>query len=287
MAPALVASIVPAVISGVTAAAGGISKAIAAKKQKEQAEKIRKDALNTKVQPLNPEFLAKKRMDNMAYLSGLPGYGLAKENIDEQAATNLRAIRENSPTGAATVSAISSALQLGNKANRELDINNAEFRAKKLSDVGNTEWAIGEKQRQLEDIRDQTKREGLTAASAMENAATANKMNAANTITGAISSTATSLGKTAQQQAFMKQLGSIYGSGANQTGATDNSDITPDATVAGGQTAARVDENGDPIQPNGSTLDSPEAKKYMEQLRRQGFGMDAIREYLLNQGYTE
>lgn len=280
VSPALSAiPVAGAFLSAAGSIAGGLMQSAAAKKQAAQAEKIRKDALSAKTQALRPEFLSKKRMDNMAYLSGLPGYGLAKENIDEQAATNLRAIRENSPTGAATVSAISSALQLGNKANRELDINNAEFRAKKLSDVGNTEWAIGEKQRQLEDIRDQTKREGLTAASAMENAATANKMNAANTITGAITSTATSLGKTAQQQAFMKQLGSIYGSGANQTGATANSDITSDAVESGGLVNSDIYniQNKPGAMPN---MDALEAFKM--KMKAQGYDDAAILEMIKN-----
>ncbi len=63
-----------------------------------------------------------------------------------------------------------------------------------LTKVGQTNWDIGEKERQLEDKRDLVKQQGLTAASALENAATYNKQGAANTILGAIGSTAASLG---------------------------------------------------------------------------------------------
>lgn len=251
-AGAVVSSISPAlsaipyvggILSAAGTVAGGLMQQAAAKKQAAQAAKIRQDALNTQKQGLRPEFLAKKRMDEMGYLSGLPGYNLAKENIDEDAASNLRAIRDGSPNGTATAAAVAAGLELGNKANRELDIKNAEYKAGKLNDVGTTEWAIGEKQRDLENIRDMQRKEGLTAASAMENASTANKMNAANTITGALTSTVASLGKTAQNQQYMKLLSSVYANGG--TMATKNDPITG-ATI--------TPNGGDSMMTNNQTL---------------------------------
>jgi hypothetical protein len=263
-------------LSAVGSLAGGLMQSAAAKKQAAQAAKIRKDALGTQTEPLRSEFLKKKRIDEMGYLSGLPAYELAKSDIKDTAASNLRAIRESSASGSSTVNAISAALAMGDKAQMGLDIKNAEYKAGKLGDVGNTEWAIGEKQRQLEDLRDQQKKEGLTAASAFENAATANKMNAVNTITGALGATAASIGKTAQNQQYMNMLTDIYG----KDGAT-----TP-AAEADADTPLVADENS-AMPPNGSTLDSPEAKAYAAKLKLQGFGSEAIRNYLLQQGYTE
>lgn len=223
------------ILSAAGTIAGGLMQKSAAEKQAKQAEQVRKQALATQKQALRPEFANKKRLEEMAYLSGLPALSTAQQNIDEDIASNIRAIRDSSPSGGTAVQAISAALQMGNKAKRNLDIQNAEFKANKLSDVGRTEWAIGEKQRQLEDIRDAQKREGLIAASAFENAATANKMNAANMITGALTSTGAALGKTAQNQQYMKMLENTYGAGGGATTTTPTTTNTiTSVPLAGG-----------------------------------------------------
>ncbi len=174
---------------------GGALEADAAKKQAAQAEKIRQDALRLKTQPLRPEFQQKKNMDMAAYLAGFPGYEQMKLALGEDLANSIRSIHESSPSGAAAVTAIAAVQRQKEKAMTDLGVKNAMFKTDALNQLGNTVWNIGEKQRQLEDIRDKQKAEGLTAANAFDAAATYNKMGGINKILGAVGSTATSLTK--------------------------------------------------------------------------------------------
>jgi len=209
------------VASMATGLIGGALEAGAAQRQAAQAEKARKEALQTQTQALRPEFTQKLRADQMAALSGLPNYDQALANIQANTANQVRTIRESSPTGESTLAAISAALGKENEATRATDALDAQYRADLNKDVRNTMWSIGKEGRYLEDIRDQQKREGLSAAAALENAATYNKQNAANKILGSIGSTAAGLANNYQQQQnqsnYLNLLNSIYGGGNNSS----------------------------------------------------------------------
>lgn len=209
-------------IGAIGSVIGGVLEQNEAKKQAEQAEKMRRDALNQQKQGIRPEFLQKQKMDTMLALAGLPNYNLYGQEIDYNTASNLRSIRESSPGGAATLAAISAANGLAAENKRKLQMSNAEARLAGLKQVSNTTWDIGEKQRGLEDIRDQMKREGLSSAAAMENAATFNKVNSIKQMVGGITTGANQLStnaitmndqaqKNALQEQYLKYLQGLGG----------------------------------------------------------------------------
>jgi len=202
--------IVGPILSAVGGIAGGVMQGVAANKQRQQAEQIRKAALMAQKAGLRPEYAAKLRLDQMLASSDQPGLDQYKKSQEQMLATHLRTIREASPNGAATVAAISAALANENQDMNRILAGNEAYKAGKMADVGNTLWNVGDKQRYLEDLRDQEKARGLTAASAFENAATANKMNAANTIIGSLTSAGSNMMSNMQQQENQDALTKMY-----------------------------------------------------------------------------
>lgn len=210
-------------ISAGASIGGGLLEQDAAKKQQEQAARAREAALKTPVQQIRPEFIQKQNMDKMLALSGLPAYDQYVAQTDADVAKNARAIRESSGSGAQTLAAISAATGLANEAKQKLQMTDANARLTALKSLGDTTWNIGEKQRSLEDIRDRMKAEGLQGATALENAATFNKINAAKGIIGGISQGVNQLGANAmmvsdnaQKNDFQQQyLNYLMGLGTN------------------------------------------------------------------------
>ncbi len=201
---------VGSILSMLGTTVGGIMQQKGAQQQAEQAAKARKDALGLKTDAMRPEYLKKLQMDKMAALSDMAGIGFAKNQLEGQTANQLRAIRESSPSGSATVNAISAALGQRNADEQKLAIQNATYKQNALDKVSGDLEMLGNKGMALEERRDQWKREGLQAASALENAATANKMTAASTIIGGLTSGAASIGKAAQNQGYINALGGAY-----------------------------------------------------------------------------
>jgi hypothetical protein len=193
------------VISMAGGIAGGILEKNEAEDQAAQAEKVRKEALGLKPDKLNKEFYQKLRKDQMSELAGLPGKQLWQQMLEQKTANDMRSIRESSPNGAAALASASAALGQENQALNTLAIKDSEFRQDAANTVGNDLWNLGLQKRGNEDRRDQWKREGLQAASALENAATANRMGGANKIIGSIGSTATALSSNAQGQSNNQQ----------------------------------------------------------------------------------
>lgn len=174
---------------------GGALEASAAKKQAEQAAKLRKQTDAMQPGQLQPEYYKKFVGDQALALGGLPGIDLYKDWLAGNMATNMRSIKENSPNGASAVNAISLALGGQNAAINKLGMADAEYRAKyndaALSDL----WNIGDKKQGLVDANNQRKQLGYSQANNLEAAATGNKQTAWNTILGSIGSTATELTK--------------------------------------------------------------------------------------------
>jgi len=172
---------------------GGLLEQKAAKEQAAQADKMRRDALNLKPEKISKYYTDKLRADKMAALSGLPGYGLAKNAIDANIATGLRAGAESSESGAQRLALASALIGTGNKSLNDLSMADAEFKAGLQKEARGTMQMLGDKEYQQQLIRDEWKQRGLEGASAMENAATANRIGALNKIMGAVASTGTSL----------------------------------------------------------------------------------------------
>lgn len=187
-------------VSAIGGIVGGVLEGEEAKKQAEQAARARKEAMGLKPDALNPEFRQSLQSAKMAELSGLPGLGLWKEQLGQKSANNLRAILESSPSGAATLAAMSAAVGQENQALNQLGLSDMAYKAERNKEVRDALWQTGLQKRGLEDRRDVWKREGLNAAAALENAATYNKVNSIDKIIGSVTSTASSLTANAQQE---------------------------------------------------------------------------------------
>lgn len=229
---------VGSILSMVGTGVGGFLEADAAKKQAQQAEKIRTDALKMKPAGLDAKFQQKLIADKAAALEGLPGKQLWQKMLDEKTATDLRAIRESSPSGAAALTAASAALGRENNDLNTLAIKDAEFKAGLNKDARNTLWDLGLQSNRQEDIMNQKQGNALQAASGLDAAATYNKQGGINKIIGGITSTASSLSANAQQkqdnQQWMKFLQDYYLANGK----------LPDT---GGAAANGVDINGAPV----------------------------------------
>lgn len=221
---------VGSILSMLGTTVGGALQQRGAQQQAEQAAKARKAALNKGVDAMRPEYLKKLQMDKMNALSDVAGIDFAKKQLEAQTANQLRAIRESSPSGTATVNAISAALGQRNSDEQKLAVQNLEHKQKALGQVSSDLEMLGNKGMALEERRDQWKREGLQAASALENAATANKMTAASTIIGGLTSGLSSIGKTAQNQWYVKALSNAYAdknAAPTVDGTTPQTDLSP------------------------------------------------------------
>lgn len=235
---------------------GGVLENDVANNQAAQAEKMRKEALRTQTQALRPEFAQAERIRKMQALQGLQGKEQIAENIDENIAANLRSIKESSPQGATATAAISALVNKANAQKRELGIKDAQIKYDATGKLADTKWDMGLQQRGLEDRRDLQRTQGLTAASAMENAATANKMNATNKIIGSVTSTATALTKNAggnnnNDGGFSDWYNSYLASQQQTTGgngyyAPANSDYNPLLTPTTAAATAPLNINNNP-----------------------------------------
>lgn len=233
-----IASVIPIagpIISAGAGIASGIMKGIAAKKQAAQAALVRQQALDAQKQTLRPEFLQAQRMRQMSVLAGLPGYDLASNALDANTAAAVRSIRESSPDGGSTLAAISAAIGQQNAAQNQLSIKNSEYKAGQFDKLTGDTWNIGEQQRGLEDRRDLIQKQGLQAASALENASTYNKQNGFDTITGAIGSTASALssyaGKQRDDAKMINLMKLMYPELYKKMAAAKTGTATPAATV--------------------------------------------------------
>jgi chemotaxis protein histidine kinase CheA len=186
MLPALI-PIIGGAVSGIASLAGGAMEAAAAKKQAEQAKRMRDAANKIKAQKMQEEFGQKLRMDKATALQGLPNMEQSIEQLDANTAGTTRAIKESSPSGAGTLAAISAQTQLQNSALQNLQNQDAQMRLKGMQNVAQTVGDIGVEKQQLQDYANKLREQGLQGASAMEAASTYNKQNAANKMLGAAS----------------------------------------------------------------------------------------------------
>jgi hypothetical protein len=179
--------IIGGALGAITSLAGGAMEAATAKKQAEQAKRMRDAANKIKAQKMQEEFGQKLRMDKATALQGLPNMEQSIEQLDANTAGTTRAIKESSPSGAGTLAAISAQTQLQNSALQNLQNQDAQMRLKGMQNVAQTVGDIGVEKQQLQDYANKLREQGLQGASAMEAASTYNKQNAANKMLGAAS----------------------------------------------------------------------------------------------------
>lgn len=217
---------------------GGLLEADAAKKQQEQAAKEREAALGMKPAQVNPLFTQKLKADKAAELAGMPAKALWQQMLDARKAADIRAIQESSPSGAATLAAISAAEGNQNTSLNDLMVKDAMWRADMGEKTRGTLWDVGLQANRQEDIRNERQAQQLQAAGALEAAGTFNKQNAINKIIGGVTSTASSLTANAQKQendaAWMKFLEDYYmKNGELPETTTTTTTTTPSVNVFG------------------------------------------------------
>lgn len=173
----------------------GITESVAASKQAERAQALREEAKNVQKQAIRPEFLAAQRNAQLQSSYGLAGMQGYRDKINGDLANSVRAIKESSPNGEATLAAISSTFANANKSNNDLSIQDSQAQERKGINANQIIWNVGEQQRGLEDRRDAEKRAILGQAGALENAATANKQTGINDALGGVEQGASQLFK--------------------------------------------------------------------------------------------
>lgn len=142
-----------------------------AKQQRARASELIAESKQIKKTPLRKEFEQARRGADMMATQGLASTFTAQKQLDADAANNLKAIQQSSPSGAIASAAIASTIGDKNKATQELLARDAEFRTQGARQALNTLWQVGEKERDLE-IEQRERREALQRrAMALEDSA--------------------------------------------------------------------------------------------------------------------
>lgn len=140
-------------------------------KQRARAAQLIAESNQIKKTPLRKEFEQARRGADMMATQGLASTFTAKKMLDADAANNLRAIQQSSPSGAVASAAIASTIGAKNKATQELLARDAEFRTQGARQALNTLWQVGEKERDLE-VEQRERQEALQRrAMALEDSA--------------------------------------------------------------------------------------------------------------------
>jgi hypothetical protein len=163
------------VLSSLASIGSGALQADAARKQAAQAANIRQQAMATQKEAIRPEYLAALHMSQMKALGGLPGMNEYQGNLGQELADQIRYIRMAAPGGNQALAAMSKAVAGRSAAFNQLQGQDMAYRSAAQGDVAKTLWDVGTQQRGLETYRVTQRNAGLTAASAMENAAMLNK----------------------------------------------------------------------------------------------------------------
>lgn len=171
----------------------GITEAITASQQAKRADALREESKKVQTQQMRPEFKTALQNAQQQSTYGLPALQAYRDKIDTNMANNIRAIKESSPNGEATLAAISNNLSTANQAQNDLSAKDAAAQEAKGTTANNTLWRVGEQGRYLEDIRDKEKHSIQAQAGALENAATANKQTGINDALGGVEQGASQL----------------------------------------------------------------------------------------------
>lgn len=180
---------IPLIAAAATAIPGiikGISNLSAAGKQAARAGSLRGQAGRVKKAPLRPEFAAALRSADMMATQGLQGKDLINQEIEDGTANNLRAIRESSGSGAGVSGAIAASLGAQNRAQRQVQIADAQARQAGAMNANNELKFVGGQQRELEKQAINERNALNMEASQLENASTANKQQAVEGIAGSL-----------------------------------------------------------------------------------------------------
>lgn len=173
-------------IAGLGTIAGGIADMFTAKKQKEQAENLRKQTMAMKPLPLQKEQLQKLDATKFAALAGLPTYELYKNALNEQGAQSLRNIRQTAPTGSAALEATTAVNMAQNAALNDLAAKDALAKLELQKEARTAMGEVGALKDAQRLRTDKLQMAGLEQVSKLENAATYNRTLGLKNIAGAL-----------------------------------------------------------------------------------------------------
>lgn len=187
-----------AIVGGVLGLAGGITAGVedakAAKLQKKAAKEAQ-DAANGMTYNINPAFRQKAAADQQAANSPTPGLSQYHDILANNFANHLRAIHNNSVNGAQAVNAIATSLGFDNESYAKLFADNAQYQAGAAKTARQDLWDIGLQSEQAkENLFNNYQKPLFQQATALTNAATANKNTAIKTIVGSIGTAAVGIG---------------------------------------------------------------------------------------------
>jgi len=144
------------------------------KEQRKRADELKGEAAQVKAPALRSEFSEALKLSALRALTGMPDYGSYEEEIRQSGADALAAAKESSASGADYGYYASAALSEQNKNLRELRRQAGMYKGAALDAYGSTLWQVGSEQKQNEAIRREKQDQLYAAASALEDAATAN-----------------------------------------------------------------------------------------------------------------
>lgn len=190
------------IVSGLFDFIGGIGKYAMTKKlaeeQEERAEKLRGQAGQVKAPALQQEYLQAQRLAALRAITGIPDYGIMEERMRQNTANTLAAIRGGASSGAEYSYLAGAAMNRENAMRSELQMRQSAYKADAAERYANTLWNIGAAKDRNEAIRRNRANELYRQASALENAATANryqgKINLVDDISSAVGTITGSIG---------------------------------------------------------------------------------------------
>lgn len=186
MLPLLAGQMIGAAASAIPAIVGGINQLTEAKKQKQRAEEIAKQAENVKKRAPQNEFLAALKQKELDALAGMPGYNEARQDIEAQNANVLRQIKETGGASGATAAGAIARVLENQRAVKDLNISQGQFKASARQAATAGMQELGNIQEGLEQEKRAEQAKLRAASEALLQASTANKQTGIETIGGSL-----------------------------------------------------------------------------------------------------
>lgn len=267
------AAIATGVVTVGTSIASGVAKGNLADKQATRADALRKDAKSVKAKKIEQEFYDNKMISENKVLSGLPSLNQMGDKLNQQGANAINQSRLSTNNSGDLLSAIAAISGKTNDANMDLGIKDAAYKDGALSELSANNQAIAAAKVQQEALAQSERSKLLDAAGGLENAATANKMKATDTILQGVN---TGVGAVAGALGGLKKK-----SGGTETGGEGNTAQTQtpatgvvlDGSVAIPEKTQEVD-----LEANLT----PEQRTELKRLIRLETKPEVIQEWLIN-----
>lgn len=170
----------------------GIGRKLA-KQQMERSNRLRGEASAVKKPAIRPEFQTALTGSKLRTLTGLPNEQTLKDEADLEVATNLGRGQAIASSGGELLQYAASLGADANKIKRGIGMESMAKRDLNYDNYLNTLWNVGGEESRMEDIKRARQADLYRQASALEDASTANKYDAARGLINDITSSAAGL----------------------------------------------------------------------------------------------